>query len=171
MTRYFAADPTELGLSVSALVYRGRELLLMRRSDNGYWSLPGGFVEIGESVAAAARREVAEETGYAVEIGRLVGVYSDPVSQVVDYGRSKGDKKGRSKGDKKGAGQSGGDRRIHVVNLCFEARALVAGQATTPEETLEIGFFDPHALPEPLVPIQRIRIEDGLAGREAAAVR
>ena len=144
MTRYFAADPTELGLSVSALVYRGRELLLMRRSDNGYWSLPGGFVEIGESVAAAARREVAEETGYAVEIGRLVGVYSDPVSQVVDYG----DKKGRSKGDKKGAGQSGGDRRIHVVNLCFEARAMAAGQATTPEETLEIGFFDPSALPE-----------------------
>lgn len=163
MTRYFAVDPTELGLSVSALVYRGRELLLMRRSDNGYWSLPGGFVEIGESVAAAARREVAEETGYVVEIGRLVGVYSDPVSQVVDYGREKG--------DKKGAGPAGGDRRIHVVNLCFEAKALSTGLATTPEETLEIGFFDPHALPEPLVPIQRIRIEDGIAGREAAAVR
>ena len=58
MTRYFAADPTELGLSVSALVFRGGELLLMRRSDNGYWSLRGGFVEIGESVSDAARREV-----------------------------------------------------------------------------------------------------------------
>ena len=159
MTHYFAEDPTELGLSVSALVYRGRELLLMRRSDNGHWSLPGGFVEKGESVAAAARREVAEETGYTVEIGRLVGVYSDPATQIVDYGR------------KKGAGPDGGDRRIHVVNLCFEARALEAGPATTPEETLEIGFFDPRRLPEPLVPIQRIRIEDGLAGREAAAVR
>ncbi|MBY0400390.1 NUDIX domain-containing protein [Myxococcota bacterium] len=167
MTRYFAVDPTELGLSVSALVFResereserGSELLLMRRSDNGHWSLPGGFVEMGESVAAAARREVEEETGYSVEIGRLVGVYSDPASQVVDYGR------------KKGAGPDGADRRIHVVNLCFLARALSAGQATTPDETLEIGFFDPRRLPEPLVPIQRIRIEDGLAGREAAAVR
>jgi ADP-ribose pyrophosphatase YjhB (NUDIX family) len=163
MTRYFAEDPTELGLSVSALVYRGRELLLMRRSDNGHWSLPGGFVEMGESVVEAARREVAEETGYAVEIGRLVGVYSDPKTQIVDYGR----KKGR----KKGAGADGGDRRIHVVNLCFEARVLAEGAMTTPEETLEIGFFDPGRLPEPLVPIQRIRIEDGLAGREAAAVR
>ena len=57
MTRYFAEDPTELGLSVSALVYRGRELLLMRRSDNGFWSLPGGFVEIGESVSTPVRRE------------------------------------------------------------------------------------------------------------------
>lgn len=167
MTRYFAEDPTELGLSVSALVFRGRELLLMRRSDNGYWSLPGGFVEIGESVSEAARREVLEETGFTVELGRLVGVYSDPVSQVVDYGQTKVQKKGQ----RKGAGTDGGDRRIHVVNLCFEARALAEGRATTPEETLEIGFFDPRALPEPLVPIQRVRIEDGLAGREAAAVR
>lgn len=163
MTRYFAEDPTELGLSVSALVYRGREILLMRRSDNGFWSLPGGFVEIGESVAAAARREVAEETGYSVELGRLVGVYSDPATQVVDYGRKKG--------SRNGAGPMGGDRRIHVVNLCFEAKALAAGAATTPDESLEIGFFDPLRLPEPLVPIQRIRIEDALAGREAAAVR
>ena len=157
MTRYFAEDPTELGLSVSALVYRGRELLLIRRSDNGYWSLPGGFVEIGESVSDAARREVLEETGWTVELGRLIGVYSDPVSQVVDYGQQKG--------------VEGGDRRIHVVNLCFEARAVAEGRATTPEETLAVGFFDLSALPEPLVPIQRIRIEDGIAGREAATVR
>ena len=159
MTRYYAEHPTELGLSVSALVYRGSEILLMRRSDNGFWSLPGGFVEIGESVAEAARREVLEETGWTVELGRLVGVYSDPKTQVVDYGR------------KKGPGAAGGDRRIHVVNLCFEARAIAPGEATTPDESLEIGFFDPRALPEPLVPIQRVRIEDGLAGREATAVR
>ncbi len=164
MTRYFAEDQTELGLSVSALVFRGREILLMRRSDNGFWSLPGGFVEIGESVSAAALREVLEETGYKVELGRLIGVYSDPKTQVVDYGRKK-----RVRQD--GQGDDGGARRIHVVNLCFEARAIEAGEATTPDETLEIGFFDPRALPEPLVPIQRVRIEDGLAGRAATAVR
>jgi len=66
---YFASDPTELGLSVSAMVWRAGELLLMRRSDNGFWGLPGGFVEIGESVAEAARREVGEETGWQVEVG------------------------------------------------------------------------------------------------------
>jgi len=164
MTRYYADDPTELGLSVSALVYRGREILLMRRSDNGFWSLPGGFVEIGESVSEAARREVLEETGWTVELGRLIGVYSEPKTQVVDYGRS-------DKARQDGKGGDGGDRRIHVVNLCFAARAVSEGLATTPDETLEIGFFDPRSLPEPLVPIQRVRIGDGLAEREATAVR
>ena len=100
MTEYFASDPTELGLSVSAMVWRKGELLLMRRADNGHWGLPGGFVEVGESVAAAARREVREETGWTVEIGRLIGVYSDPSTQVVDYGRARG------------PGPDGGDRRV-----------------------------------------------------------
>lgn len=169
MTQYFASDPNELGLSVSALVWReaetsrDRELLLMRRSDNGHWGLPGGFVEIGESVEAAARREVAEETGWSVEIGQLIGVYSDPQHQVVDYGLSKG--------VSKSTGSEGESRRVQVVNLCFAAKALEEGEMTTPEETLEMGFFAADALPEPFVPIHQIRIEDGLAGRAAAAVR
>lgn len=159
MTRYFASDPTELGLSVSAMVWRGAELLLMRRSDNGHWGLPGGFVEVGESVADAARREVAEETGWSVEIGGLIGVYSDPRTQVVDYGQTKG------------PGPNGGDRRVQVVNLCFHAEALVEGELTTPDETLEMGFFAADALPTPFVPIHAIRIEDGLAKRAEAAIR
>jgi ADP-ribose pyrophosphatase YjhB (NUDIX family) len=156
---YFASDPTELGLSVSAMVWRAGELLLMRRSDNGFWGLPGGFVELGESVAAATRREVAEETGWEVEVGRLIGVYSDPATQVVDYGR------------KKGPGPDGGERRIQVVNLCFHAEAKAQGAPTTPDETLEMGFFGVEVLPEPFVPIHAIRIEDGLAGRAEAAIR
>jgi len=157
VTRYFAKDPTTLGLSVSAMVWRDRELLLMRRSDNGLWGLPGGFVELGESVADAARREVEEETGWSVEIGRLIGVYSDPVHQVVDYGDPE-----------KGTGRGG---RVQIVNLCFHARALVPGVLTTPEETLEVGFFATDALPEPFVPIHSVRIEDGLANRMEAQVR
>lgn len=167
MTRYFAEDPTELGLSVSAMVWRGQTLLLMRRADNGLWGLPGGFVELGESVAEAAKREVAEETGWSVEIGRLIGVYSDPAHQVVDYGSKTGSKRG----PKKGAGPVEEDRRIQVVNLCFEARALERGEPTTPDETLEMGFFAAGSLPEAFVPIHTIRIEDGLARRAEAAIR
>ena len=159
MTTYFSSQPTELGLSVSAMVWQEDRLLLMRRADNGYWGLPGGFVELGESVAEATRREVAEETGWRVEIGSLIGVYSDPESQVVDYGRNKG------------VSKQGGDRRVQVVNLCFRAKALEPGRMTTPEETLEMGFFEAKALPEPFVPIHTVRIEDGLAGRGEAAVR
>ena len=180
MTLYFAKDPTELGLSVSAMVWREHEILLMRRSDNGYWGLPGGFVELGESVAEAARREVAEETGWSVEIGRLIGVYSDPVHQVVDYGpRASGDGP-RASGDGRrvwGEGRAevaeseAVERRVQVVNLCFHAKALESGVPTTPEETLETGFYAANALPEPFVPIHWIRVEDGLAGRAEASIR
>jgi ADP-ribose pyrophosphatase YjhB (NUDIX family) len=161
VTRYYANDPTELGLSVSAMVRRGHEILLMRRSDNGHWGLPGGFVEIGESVSEAAQREVLEETGWSVELGSLIGVYSDPASQVVDYSSLANE-----------TGRSGMDRgRVQIVNLCFWAEAVEQGEPTTPEETLEMGFFPADLLPSPFVPIHRVRIEDGLAGRAEAFVR
>lgn len=155
MTRYYASDPTELRISVSAVVWRqgeraARELLLMQRSDNGHWGLPGGYVELGESVAVAAAREVFEETGVQVAVGRLVGVYSDPGSMVIEYA---------------------GGRRVHAVNLCFEARAFGQGTPTTPDEALASGYFALDALPEPLVPIHRVRIEDAAAGGSAALVR
>ena len=162
--RYFASDPTELGLSVSAIVWRGDEILLMRRSDNGHWGLPGGFVEVGESVSNAARREVFEETGWRVELGALIGVYSDPATQVVDY--LPADASGPEEAP---AGSRRG--RVQVVNLCFRAEALEQGEPSTPEETLELGFFAADSLPTPFVPIHRVRLEDGLAGRDAATVR
>ena len=62
---------------MSAVVRRRDEpdqILLMKRSDNQHWGLPGGYVEPGESVHSAAQREVWEETGYEIEVGRLVGV-------------------------------------------------------------------------------------------------
>jgi ADP-ribose pyrophosphatase YjhB (NUDIX family) len=153
VTRYFAADPTEVRLSVSAVVRSrpgGREILLMRRSDNGHWGLPGGYLEPGESVVQAAAREVREETGWSVDVGRLVGVYSDPARQVVEYPDR---------------------RRVHAVNLCFEATARAAGELGTPGEVLGVGFFAWDALPEPFVPIHSIRIEDCFAGDGAVRVR
>jgi 8-oxo-dGTP diphosphatase len=58
----------------------GRVLLIRRKNEpfKGAYALPGGFVDIGETVEAACRREVAEETGLAVGELRLIGVYSDP---------------------------------------------------------------------------------------------
>jgi len=169
MTQYFASDPTELGLSVSAMVWRGRKILLMRRSDNGHWGLPGGFVEVGESVADAARREVAEETGWSVEIGRLIGVYSDPKTQVVDYRQPDG---ARLDSVAEQVVTLDRDRdRVQIVNLCFQAKAVEQGEPTTPEETLEMGFFAADALPDPFVPIHTVRIEDGLAENPEAAIR
>ncbi|MBM2620488.1 NUDIX domain-containing protein [Actinoplanes sp. LDG1-06] len=53
-------------------------LLLVRRSDNGNWALPGGAMDLGESLPDAAIRETAEETGIYVEVTGLVGIFTDP---------------------------------------------------------------------------------------------
>ena len=70
---------------MSAVIFdrRGR-LLLQQRSDGGQWGLPGGSVEIGESVMDAVAREVHEETGLIVKVRRLIGVYSAPALQTCD---------------------------------------------------------------------------------------
>lgn len=60
------------------------ELLLIRRTDNGNWALPGGAIDLGESIAQAAVRETREETGIVCEITGLVGIYSDP-RHVIHY--------------------------------------------------------------------------------------
>jgi ADP-ribose pyrophosphatase YjhB (NUDIX family) len=54
------------------------DILLIRRSDNDNWALPGGAIDLGESVAQAAIRETKEETGIDCEITGLVGIYTDP---------------------------------------------------------------------------------------------
>ena len=151
-TTYYATNPTEVRVSVSAVVRRRDDpalILLMKRSDNQHWGLPGGYVEPGESVLFATQREVREETGYEIEVGRLIGVYSDPRTQVVDYG----------------------DCRVHVVNLCFEATAGARGEPSTPDEALEVGFFGSDALPQPFVPIHAIRVRDAAGEPGEARVR
>jgi len=94
----------------------GRVVLIRRGSDpyKGRWALPGGFVEVGETVEQAARREAAEETGLAVELAGLVGVYSDPER----------------------------DPRGHNVSVAFLARVL-SGELSAATDAAEASLLDP----------------------------
>lgn len=75
-----AAPPANsLVPAASAVVVDNDGLVLLhRRRDNDLWALPGGVMELGESIAETAIREVHEETGYVVSPRYIVGVYSDP---------------------------------------------------------------------------------------------
>src|ERR1700728_4047059 len=56
----------------------GGDVLLIQRSDNGNWAIPGGAIDLGESLTQAAVRETKEETGVTCEVTGIVGIYTDP---------------------------------------------------------------------------------------------
>ncbi|TMC49777.1 MAG: NUDIX domain-containing protein [Chloroflexi bacterium] len=68
------APVTSIRVRVSACLWEEDRILLVEHHKAGrnYWLLPGGGVEVGETLAEAVRREVQEETGYQAEVGRLV---------------------------------------------------------------------------------------------------
>ena len=66
-----------------AVVREDGRLLTIRRADNGNWELPGGVLELAETPEGGVRREVWEETGVHVQVGRLTGVYKNTARGIV----------------------------------------------------------------------------------------
>ena len=77
MIRPFIGTDLYIGVGATAVVARedGR-ILMIRRRDINEWAFPVGFADLGENVANTAVRETFEETGFQIEIERLIGVYS-----------------------------------------------------------------------------------------------
>jgi len=111
--------------AVSALVVDDeRRVLLARRAvepDVGLWDTPGGFLEEGEEPAIALRRELFEETGLTIEIGDLVGMFTDR------YGD--------------------GPAAPAVLNLGWEVR-IAGGEPSAADDVSELRWFATDALPE-----------------------
>lgn len=123
-------------------------ILLMRRSDNDLWSIPGGGMEVGERIGDTAVREVKEETGLDVEIDHLVGIYSNP-RHVVEY--------------------SDGEVR-QQFSVCFACR-VVGGGLMTSDESLEVGFFRPDEIESmPMHDSIRLRIRNFAEGRDQPVI-
>jgi 8-oxo-dGTP pyrophosphatase MutT (NUDIX family) len=96
------------------------KILVLRRTDNARWALPGGAMDIGESIAQTAIREVREETGLEVEPLYIVGVYSDP-QHVFAY--------------------DDGEVR-QQFSVCMACR-ITGGRVRTSEESFEVAFLAP----------------------------
>lgn len=88
-------------------------VLIARRNEPAGWAIPGGFVDVGETVEEAAVREAREETGLAVRLLRLLGCYSDPRR----------------------------DPRGHTVSVVYVAEATGAPRGQ--DDAREAGVFDP----------------------------
>ncbi|WP_431683089.1 NUDIX hydrolase [Kitasatospora sp. KL5] len=118
-------------------------ILLQRRTDNGMWALPGGTMEIGESIAGCGIRETLEETGIDIEITGIVGTYTDP-GHVMAY--------------------DDGEVR-QEFSVCLLGRPL-GGQLRTSDESTRVAWFTPAEIDGlPMVPSIRKRVDDWLAGR------
>ena len=139
-----ARTPVRIGVGVIVLD-EGRRVLLEQRSDCGFWGLPGGRVEPGESIAQTAVREVLEETGLDVEIISLLGIYSDPSEgRLVTY--------------------PGESIPVHLVDALFEAR-ITGGSLRRSAESDRLEFFSLAELPQNLVPPAIAALEDFAQGR------
>ncbi|MBS7606217.1 NUDIX hydrolase [Candidatus Bathyarchaeota archaeon] len=113
-------------IGVGAVVQMDNKILLIQRANEpgrGLWSIPGGLLEVGETLKEAAKREVEEETGIPVEIGELIDVVENIIM----------DEDGRVK--------------FHYVLIDFRAKPLSEKTEIKPSsEVLEARWFTPEEI-------------------------
>lgn len=136
-------EPDSVAVGTNGIVFNEQgHVLLQRRADVGFWELPGGRVDPGETVEHGAVREVLEETNLRVEIVRFVGVYSDPaLNCIMRYPDGS---------------------LVHYVTLLFECQRL-SGEIGVSDESTDIGYFPTDGLPQDTLVSQRVLIQDTLA--------
>jgi len=128
-------------LAVNVAVIQDNKILLTQREDFETWILPGGGVELGESLAQAAIRETKEETGLDVELTRLVGIYS----------------------------RLGNLLGGHIV--LFTGRPIGGEIKCQAGETIAVEWFPFDQIPSPLSLGHKRRISDVMLGAEGICIR
>jgi len=107
-------------VDVRGAVFRDSKLLMVREKIDGCWSMPGGWVDVGDYPAASAEREIWEESGFRVKAKKLIGVYD--------------------------ANRAGPMEFFHAFKLVFLCEIL-GGSAKISKETSEVAFFAENEFP------------------------
>lgn len=135
--------------SVVAIVRDGEgRILMIHKTDNDKWALPGGGHEIGESIADTVVREVKEETGYDVRVDAITGTYTNP-RHVMAYDDSE---------------------VRQQFSIAFSA-TLVGGKARASSESKEVRWLTTDEVDDLDVhPSMRLRISQALSGQQGAFI-
>lgn len=99
------------------------QILLQKRSDNLLWGLPGGLLELEDTLASCAIREVKEETNLDIELDQFIGVFNNPFMRwrEKDYAR--------------------------IISFAFTGKVLGSTLKVNDKESLELKYFDYNNLP------------------------
>jgi len=111
-------------VDVRGVVFQSENILLVKERDDNCWTLPGGWVDVGESPSTAVKREVFEESGYQTKVVKLLAVY-----------------------DRNHPRHGHPPLRYQVYKLFFHCE-LVSGNAANSWETEDVGFFAENEIPE-----------------------
>ncbi|MDS9471562.1 HAD-IIA family hydrolase [Sporosarcina pasteurii] len=143
--------PDHIKAGVAGIIFdKTQRVLLMKRAEDGLWGIPSGRVEPGETVEEAIIREISEKTGLKVIVNQLIGVYSDPVSQVFSYPNGK---------------------VSHFITTYFECEVVGGTLIKENEEIVDVNYFDLNHLPENLSRMHPRWLKDALDKEQISYIR
>jgi ADP-ribose pyrophosphatase YjhB (NUDIX family) len=127
-----------VGSIVIVLDEKGRLLLQQRKQPSGFWGIPGGLMELGESVEDTAKRELFEETNLRAENLNLINVYSGPNNYI----------------------KAANDDEFYLVTTAFYSNDITGDLIVDEAESMDFRYYRPDQLPTNIVKSHALVLEE-----------